>query len=147
MMPSKRRWLEKGKSPGIYPCRRSKIHLTQTLSSASSSQLHDAIAQPYDLVAGMIMAVTFFVAILYCLDALYGERRDRSILFCAVIALKHKRDGDFLENHPAGILVARHTRRYWRVMAAVACLGFNETLLNERTRFSGPSAGNFDRKA
>jgi ABC-2 type transport system permease protein len=59
----------------------SSIHLTRTLSSASSSQLNDAIAQPYDLVAGMIMAITFFVAILYCLDALYGERRDRSILF------------------------------------------------------------------
>jgi ABC-2 type transport system permease protein len=59
----------------------SSILLTQTLSSASSSQLHDAIAQPYDLVAGMIMAITFFVAIFYCLDALYGERRDRSILF------------------------------------------------------------------
>src|SRR6185369_541869 len=59
----------------------SSIQLTQTLSSASSSQLHDAIAQPYDLVAVMIMGVTFFVAIFYCLDALYGERRDRSILF------------------------------------------------------------------
>jgi ABC-2 type transport system permease protein len=59
----------------------SSIHLTRTLSSVPSSQLNDAIAQPYDLVAGMIMAITFFVAILYCLDALYGERRDRSILF------------------------------------------------------------------
>jgi ABC-2 type transport system permease protein len=59
----------------------SSIHLTRTLSSASSSQLNDDIVQPYDLVAGMIMAITFFVAILYCLDALYGERRDRSILF------------------------------------------------------------------
>jgi ABC-2 type transport system permease protein len=59
----------------------SSIRLTQRLSSASSTQLHDAIAQPYDLVAGLIMAVTFFVAIFYCLDALYGERRDRSILF------------------------------------------------------------------
>jgi hypothetical protein len=27
------------------------------------------------------MAVTFLVALFYCLDALYGERRDRSILF------------------------------------------------------------------
>jgi len=29
----------------------------------------------------LIMAVTFFVALFYCLDALYGEHRDRSILF------------------------------------------------------------------
>jgi ABC-2 type transport system permease protein len=62
----------------------SSIHQTLALSSRSSSQLNNyirTIAQPYDLVAGLIMAATFFVAIFYCLDALYGERRDRSILF------------------------------------------------------------------
>jgi len=36
---------------------------------------------PYTIAAGLIMATTFLVAIFYCLDALYGERRDRSILF------------------------------------------------------------------
>jgi len=41
----------------------------------------DKIAQPYDLVAGVLMGTTLIVAIFYCLDALYGERRDRSILF------------------------------------------------------------------
>jgi ABC-2 type transport system permease protein len=58
------------------------IHLPQSLRSASSpAQLHDVIQQPYDMVALLIMAVSFVVAIFYCLDALYGERRDRSILF------------------------------------------------------------------
>jgi ABC-2 type transport system permease protein len=33
------------------------------------------------VVALAIMAATFLVAMFYCLDALYGERRDRSILF------------------------------------------------------------------
>ena len=37
--------------------------------------------QIYDLAAALIMGTTFLVAIFYCLDALYGERRDRSILF------------------------------------------------------------------
>jgi len=37
--------------------------------------------QIYDLAATLIMTSTFFVAIFYCLDALYSERRDRSILF------------------------------------------------------------------
>ncbi len=37
--------------------------------------------QVYTVAAGLIMATTFLVAIFYCLDALYGERRDRSILF------------------------------------------------------------------
>lgn len=41
----------------------------------------DKIAQHYDLAAGVLMGTTLIVAIFYCLDALYGERRDRSILF------------------------------------------------------------------
>jgi ABC-2 type transport system permease protein len=36
---------------------------------------------PYTIAAGLIMATTFLVAIFYSLDALYSERRDRSILF------------------------------------------------------------------
>ncbi len=50
-------------------------------SALGSAKLHDVINQPFDIVAGLIMAVTFLVAVFYCLDALYGERRDRSILF------------------------------------------------------------------
>lgn len=40
-----------------------------------------AIETPYDLAAIMIMFTCFIVAIFYSLDALHGERRDRSILF------------------------------------------------------------------
>ena len=39
------------------------------------------IEKPYDFAATAIMGVTFIVAVFYCLDALYGERRDRSVLF------------------------------------------------------------------
>ncbi len=39
------------------------------------------VEQPYDFAAVMIMLTAFLVAIFYCLDALHGERRDRSILF------------------------------------------------------------------
>jgi ABC-2 type transport system permease protein len=39
------------------------------------------IEQPYDLAAMMMIFTVFMVGIFYCLDALYGERRDRSILF------------------------------------------------------------------
>jgi ABC-2 type transport system permease protein len=39
------------------------------------------VRQPYDLVAALIMGAAFLVSIFYSLDALYGERRDRSILF------------------------------------------------------------------
>src|SRR5213596_2040274 len=40
-----------------------------------------AIEAPYDMAAIMIMFTAFIVGVFYCLDALYGERRDRSILF------------------------------------------------------------------
>ncbi len=39
------------------------------------------IERPYDMVAMMILVTAFIVGIFYCLDALHGERRDRSILF------------------------------------------------------------------
>jgi ABC-2 type transport system permease protein len=50
-------------------------------ASAAPIQLHQTIRQPYDLVAGLLMFTTAIVAVVYSLDALYGERRDRSILF------------------------------------------------------------------
>ena len=40
-----------------------------------------AIETHYDVAAMMIMFTAFIVAIFYTLDALHGERRDRSILF------------------------------------------------------------------
>ena len=40
-----------------------------------------AIARPFKVAPAPIMLTTFIVGFFYCLDALYGERRDRSILF------------------------------------------------------------------
>jgi ABC-2 type transport system permease protein len=36
---------------------------------------------PYDMTAGLMMLTGIVVSVFYCLDALHGERRDRSILF------------------------------------------------------------------
>ena len=47
----------------------------------SAIEQHKAIVRPYSFVAFALMATTFVVAVLYSLDALHGERRDRSILF------------------------------------------------------------------
>src|SRR5205085_8468515 len=41
----------------------------------------DKLAAHEELVGGILMGTTLIVAIFYCLDALYGERRDRSVLF------------------------------------------------------------------
>jgi ABC-2 type transport system permease protein len=42
---------------------------------------HEVLDTPCALAAGLIMGTGFIVGIFYSLDALYGERRDRSILF------------------------------------------------------------------
>jgi len=42
---------------------------------------HAAIVMPYHFAAALIMGAAVIVAVFYCLDALHGERRDRSILF------------------------------------------------------------------
>jgi ABC-2 type transport system permease protein len=42
---------------------------------------HMWLEEAYNFAALLIMGTTFIVAVFYCLDALHGERRDRSILF------------------------------------------------------------------
>ena len=62
----------------------STFHLPGKMRAALTldpMQQHALLTQPYDFAALLIMATTFVVAVFYCLDALHGERRDRSILF------------------------------------------------------------------
>ncbi|MBL8311871.1 MAG: hypothetical protein JNL19_15735 [Burkholderiales bacterium] len=47
---------------------------------APTKQRELAVA-PYAIVAIVLVATAVVVALFYCLDALYGERRDRSVLF------------------------------------------------------------------
>ena len=56
-------------------------HTMRTLSSLDPAQQRNALAQPYDFAAGLVMGAAFLVSIFYSLDTLHGERRDRSILF------------------------------------------------------------------
>ena len=48
---------------------------------ADPIQRHLAIIMPFSMAPAPIMLATFIVGIFYAADALYGERRDRSILF------------------------------------------------------------------
>jgi ABC-2 type transport system permease protein len=62
----------------------STIHLPGKMRAALALdpvQQRELIEQPYNFAALLIMGATFIVAVFYCLDALHGERRDRSILF------------------------------------------------------------------
>ena len=53
----------------------------RTLSTLDPMQQHQAIEYPFALAAGLLMVTQMLVGIFYSLDALHGERRDRSILF------------------------------------------------------------------
>src|ERR1700674_1290368 len=57
---------------------RHRMHGVWPLDSA---QGRDVFATRYELAAALIMGTALIVGIFYTLDALYGERRDRSILF------------------------------------------------------------------
>ncbi len=60
----------------------SLIHLPSRMRAAGIDPMqHDFIEQSENFAALLIMGTTLIVALFYCLDALYGERRDRSVLF------------------------------------------------------------------
>lgn len=50
-------------------------------ASLLKAQQHDLLATRYEVSGALIMGTALIVGIFYSLDALYGERRDRSILF------------------------------------------------------------------
>jgi ABC-2 type transport system permease protein len=53
----------------------------QTLPTLDPARQHAVVVAPFSMAPAPIMLATFIVGLFYCLDALYGERRDRSILF------------------------------------------------------------------
>jgi len=55
-----------------------RVRTAEALDSVSQTNV---LATPYAFTAALIMITGFLVAVFYCLDALHGERRDRSILF------------------------------------------------------------------
>jgi ABC-2 type transport system permease protein len=59
----------------------STIHLPRQMRTLSAPAQHQVIMTPYDFIAGLLMLTAMVVGLFYCLDALNGERRDRSILF------------------------------------------------------------------
>jgi ABC-2 type transport system permease protein len=61
----------------------STIHLPAKMRALplDPMQRRELIEQPFNFAALLLMGTTLIVAVFYCLDALHGERRDRSILF------------------------------------------------------------------
>src|SRR5256714_1180312 len=62
----------------------SMINLRRRIPGAwplDPAEQRHVLAVPYEVAAGLIMGTAFIVGVFYSLDTLYGERRDRSILF------------------------------------------------------------------
>ncbi|MCU1285514.1 MAG: transporter, inner rane subunit [Acidobacteriales bacterium] len=62
----------------------STVYLPSQMRMAAGLNLmqqHALSAQPYDNAALLLMGVGFIIALYYSVEALHGERRDRSILF------------------------------------------------------------------
>jgi len=53
----------------------------RSVLTADLAEKRSLLEEPPHFVAMILMATAFLVAVFYCLDTLYGERRDRSILF------------------------------------------------------------------
>lgn len=50
------------------------------VATLGASQQRAAILAPYDVIAGLMMIAGLLIGAIYCVDALHGERRDRSVL-------------------------------------------------------------------
>jgi ABC-2 type transport system permease protein len=57
------------------------MHYLQLAVDLPSEQQRHHLLQPFGFVGGLLMAVAVVVGVFYSLEALHGERRDRSILF------------------------------------------------------------------
>jgi ABC-2 type transport system permease protein len=78
-----RRELWEHRSIYIAPLAGAAVFLLAFLTGLTLSprHRHEPLDIPYEFAAALIMGTAFIVGIFYSLDALYGERRDRSILF------------------------------------------------------------------
>jgi len=62
----------------------SPVYLPETMRAAMGidpTAQREALLVPYDAVSGLLMWTIMIIGAFYCVDALYGERRDRSGLF------------------------------------------------------------------
>ena len=59
------------------------LHLPRRMAAIATldpAHQRQVLLAPYEIVAAFLMVAGLLVAAIYCVDALYGERRDRSIL-------------------------------------------------------------------
>ena len=66
----------------LFGCFLATLHAASTKGGPAAAAMKlPSTLQPISMAPAPVMLATFLVGFFYCLDALYGERRDRSILF------------------------------------------------------------------
>src|SRR5437867_13326809 len=86
---SVQRELWESRSVYIAPVAVAGLFLFGFLINAVRGPQRLGIDRPYDFVALMLMAIRFLVAVFYCIDGLYVERRGRCILFWQSLSVPH----------------------------------------------------------
>src|SRR5512138_2283284 len=66
---------------GLLISRFCPVNPGSTPAAADPAKQQFALTTPYSYAAWLLILTAFIVGVFYCLDALHGERRDRSILF------------------------------------------------------------------
>ena len=71
----------------------SMVTLSRSVAKVADPQLsdvHSAAFKGFSIAPAPIMFASFLIGFFYCIDALYGERRDRSILFWKSLPLSDR---------------------------------------------------------
>ena len=66
---------------GLFVSTMTLPHRLRAIPAADTVRQHHAVAKAFDFAPVPVILTALLVGVFYCLDALHGERRDRSILF------------------------------------------------------------------
>ncbi len=66
---------------GLFVSTMTLPHRLRAIPAADALRQRAAVAKPFDFAPVPVILTALLVGVFYCLDALHGERRDRSILF------------------------------------------------------------------
>ena len=65
----------------LFSCLAATMTMPRKMRTLDAAKQYSAVVTPISMSPAPIMLATIIVGVFYCLDALYGDRRDRSILF------------------------------------------------------------------
>ena len=98
----------------------------QAATTPGALQQRELVEQPYTFAALLLMLTTILIGVFYSLDTLYGERRDRSVLFWKSLPLS---DRDTVLSKAASALVVAPVIATGAAIATMFAFGLVVTLV------------------